>query len=165
MKWMDFLKSRMSSEARKKLPEDVLLMDEIHAMYRVATEAAGVEMPATKKWLAAESARIHKKHMGNRSIEVGELIFRAKCIASVEELISKGATDEEARRKVSELGNAPYDKVARWHQEFDPTPIFDGEDRYNRNLPDKVAEMRLWIQRMRNQYSTEEAIAALFKAD
>ena len=162
MNWKQWLKRRMKSSDRKRLPQEALLIDEVHMMYRIATEEAEVEMPEMKRWLDEEDLRIHRAKLSNRAPSPEEIIRRAKLIASTEELMATGVGPEEARTRVAELSGVDRDKVARLHREFDPKPLFTGDNRYRRNLPDKVDEVREWIRSKHNQLSVIDILKTLF---
>ena len=162
MKWNDYLSNRMNSAEREKLPQYALLMYEMNTMIEIARQVAGVELPAMKAFVENESLRIHRKILGNRASDPIDIAIKGMCIAAILEMVENGLSPEEARTFVADVSGQDRGKVTRWHRDFDPTPLFKGDDRYNRTLPDQVTFAQHWIRERRNEMTPAEAVKVLF---
>ena len=102
MRWDEWLRDRIAGQ--DGMPDNIKLADEMFAMIRVA-ETAGVDLPNMSKFLQEHMRSGHKKRNGPRSLEPEEIVLRAKCIASVLELLESGVDVEDARTDVARQRN------------------------------------------------------------
>ena len=156
MRWDEWLRDRIAGQ--DGMPDNIKLADEMFAMIRVA-ETAGVDLPNMSKFLQEHMRSGHKKRNGPRSLEPEEIVLRAKCIASVLELLESGVDVEDARTDVAETAQLDRDKIVRWHQDYEPSHKTGA--RHIMNISDQVSVFRHEIRREHNRIGIREAIIGL----